>query len=82
MVLDISIDEFYEIIMESTRVYTTITINNINYEISTDAFKEACIFDIYADNMDEYDVYLDIDNLRSKASIKKALKEYLKENAA
>ena len=82
MILDISLDEFYEIIMDATRVYTTITINNINYEISTDALKEACIFDIYADNMDEYDVCLDIDNLRSKASIKKALKEYLKENAA
>ena len=82
MILDMSIDEFYEVIMEATRIYTTITINNINYEISTDALKEACIFDIYADNMDEYDVYLDIDNLRSKASIKKALKEYLKENAA
>ena len=42
------------------------------------------MFDIYSNdnNTDDYDVYLDIDNLRSKASIKKALREYLKENAA
>lgn len=82
MILDISLDEFYEVLMESTRVYTTITIKNVNYEISTDCLKEGCIFDIYSNNIDECDVFLDIDNLRSKASIKKALKEYLKENAA
>lgn len=84
MVLDMSIDEFYEVIMEATRVYTTITIKNVDYEITTDCFKEGCLFDIYSNdnNIDDYDVYLDIDNLRSKASIKKALREYLKENAA
>lgn len=82
MILDMSMDEFYEVLMESTRVYTTITINNVDYEISTDCLKEGCIFDIYSNNIDECDVFLDIDNLRSKASIKKALKEYLKENAA
>ena len=82
MILDMSMDEFYEVLMESTRVYTTITINNEDYEISTDCLKEGCIFDIYSNNIDECDVFLDIDNLRSKTSIKKALKEYLKENAA
>jgi len=82
MILDMSMDEFYETIMEATMVYTTITIKNVDYEISTDALKEGCLFDIYSDGIDDYDVCLDIDNLRSKASIKKALKEYLKENAA
>lgn len=82
MVLDMSIDEFYEVIMEATRVYTSVKIKNVNYEVSTDCFKEGCLFDIYSNNNDDYDVYLDIDNLRSKASIKKALREYLKENAA
>lgn len=82
MILDMSIDEFYEVIMEATRVYTTITIKNVDYELTTDALKEGCLFDIYSNDMDDYDVYLDIDNLRSKASIKKALREYLKENAA
>ena len=82
MVLDMSIDEFYETIMEATRVYTTITIKNVDYEITTDCFKEGCLFDIYSDGIDNYDVYLDIDNLRNKASIKKALRNYLKENAA
>ena len=84
MVLDMSIDEFYEVVMEATMVYTTIKIKNINYEISTDCFKEGCLFDIYSNDndIDAYNVYLDIDNLRNKASIKKALREYLKENAA
>ena len=82
MILDMNMDEFYETIMEATMVYTTITIKNVDYEISTDALKEGCLFDIYSDGVDDYDVCLDIDNLRSKASIKKALKEYLKENAA
>ena len=83
MVLDMSMGEFYEIIMEATRVYTTITIKNVDYEITTDCLKEGCIFDVWSNDGDDlYDVYLDIDNLRSKASIKKALREYLKENAA
>ena len=82
MVLDMSMDEFYETIMEATRVYTTVKIKNVDYEITTDALKEGCLFDIYSNNNDDYDVYLDIDNLRSKASIKKAVKEWLKENAA
>ena len=82
MILDMSMDEFYEVIMEATRVYTTITIKNVDYEITTDALKEGCLFDIYSSNTDDYDVYLDIDNLRNKASIKKALRNYLKENAA
>ena len=80
MVLDMSLDEFYEILLESTRVYCDIEINNINYSISTDIFKEACLFDIYSNDLDDYDVYLDIDNLRSKKDIKKALKQYLKQN--
>lgn len=82
MVLDMNMDEFYEVIMEATMVYTQITIKNVDYEISTDALKEGCLFDIYSDGVDDLDVCLDIDNLRSKASIKKALRKYLKENAA
>ena len=82
MILDMSMDEFYEVIMEATMVSVTVTIKNVNYEVSTDALKEGCVFNIYSDNIDDCDVFLDIDNLRSKASIKKALKEYLKENAA
>lgn len=85
MILDISLEEFYEVIMESTMVSVTIKINNKEYAIDTECTKEACTFDIYDVEHNEaigYDVFLDIDNLRSKASIKKALREYLKENAA
>lgn len=78
MVLDVSLDEFYEILSECTRVHCCVTIKDVNYDISTDIFKEACLFDIYSDNLDDYDVCLDIDNLRNKKDIKKALKEYLK----
>ena len=82
MVLDMSMDDFYEVIMEATRVYTTVTIKDVDYEITTDCFKEGCLFDIYSSDSDDYDVCLNIDNLRSKASIKKAVREWLKENAA
>lgn len=80
MVLDLSIDEFYEVLAEASRVYCDIEINDTCYSISTDIFKEACVFDIYTNDDDLYDVYLDIDNLRNKKDIKKALKEYLKNN--
>ena len=85
MILDMSMEEFYEVIMEATMVSVTIKINNKEYAIDTECTKEACTFDIYDVERNEaigYDVFLDIDNLRSKASIKKALREYLKENAA
>ena len=74
MVLDMSLDEFYEVLAEASRVYCDIEYKGVSYSISTDIFKEACVFDIYSDdaNMDEYDQYLDIDNLRSKKDIKKA----------
>ena len=84
MILDISLEEFYEVIMEATMVSVTVKINNKEYAIDTECTKEACTFDIYDVEYNEaigYDVFLDIDNLRSKASIKKALREYLKENA-
>lgn len=82
MVLDMSLDEFYNVLLEETRVSASVTVNNVDYYISTDIFKEGCVFDIWAndDSLDDYDVYLDIDNLRSKKDIKKALKEYLKNN--
>lgn len=82
MVLDMSIDEFYEVLQEASRVYCDIEYKGNDYEISTDIFKEACVFDIYSDgaSIDEYSVCLDIDNLRNKKDIKKALVQYLKEN--
>lgn len=82
MILDMSLDEFYNVLLEETRVSASVTINNVDYYISTDIFKEACVFDIWANDnsLDDYDVCLDIDNLRSKRDIKKALKEYLKNN--
>ena len=82
MVLDMSLDEFYEVLADASRVYCEIEHKGKCYGISTDIFKEACVFDIYSDgaNMDEYDQYLDIDNLRSKKDIKKALINWLKEN--
>jgi hypothetical protein len=82
MVLDMSLDEFYEVLMESSRVYCEIEYKGEYYEISTDIFKESCVFDIYSDgaNIDDYGVCLDIDNLRNKKDIKKALVSYLKEN--
>ena len=84
MVLDMNMDEFYEVVADASRVYAKVNINNVDYELYTDCFKEGCLFDIYSNdnNIDDYDVYLDIDNLRSKAIIKKALRDYLKENAA
>lgn len=82
MVLDMSLDEFYEVLMEASRVYCKIDYKGVSYSISTDVFKESCLFDIYSDdaNIDNYDVYLDIDNLRNKKDIKKALVNWLKEN--
>lgn len=78
MVLDMSLQEFYEVLQESSQVYCDIEVKGITYSISTDIFKEACVFDIYSSDLDEYDQYLDIDNLRNKKDIKKALVEYLK----
>ena len=82
MVLDMSLDYFYEVLMESSQVFYTIDYKGISYSISTNIFKEACVFDIYSDdaNIDDYDKYLDIDNLRNKKDIKKALASYLKES--
>lgn len=82
MVLDMSLEEFYEVLADASRVYCEIEYKGELYEISTDIFKEACVFDIYSNeaDIDEYDQYLDIDNLRSKKDIKKALASYLKEN--
>lgn len=77
MVLDMSLDEFYEVLRESSQVYCDVEIKGINYSISTDIFKEACVFDIYSDDLDAYDQYLDIDNLRNKKDIKKGLIEFL-----
>ena len=84
MILDMSIDDFYEVVMEATMVYCTIDIKGVKYCIDTDCLKEACIFNIYCNEkgIDDYDVMLDIDNLRSKKDIKKGLKEYLKTNYA
>ncbi len=82
MVLDMELDEFYEVLAEASRVYCDIEYKGACYSISTDIFKESCVFDIYSNaaNIDDYDVYLNIDNLRSKKDIKKALASYLKEN--
>ena len=85
MVLDITKELFYETIADATMVSITINVNGKDYALDTDCFKEACVFDIYdvENNYNlDYDKYLDIDNLRSKKDIKKALREYLKENAA
>jgi hypothetical protein len=82
MVLDMSLDEFYEVLADASRVYCEIDYKGVSYSISTDIFKEACVFDIYSNeaDIDEYDQYLDIDNLRNKKDIKKALVNWLKEN--
>ena len=82
MVLDMSLDEFYEVLADASRVYCGIDYKGKCYGISTDIFKESCVFDIYSNDadIDEYDQYLDIDNLRNKKDIKKALVNWLKEN--
>lgn len=82
MVLDMSLDEFYEVLADASRVYCEIEYRGDCYEISTDIFKESCVFDIYSNeaDIDEYDQYLNIDNLRNKKDIRKALVQYLKEN--
>ena len=84
MVLDMTMDEFYETIREASYLSTSVDYNGNTYSISTDAFKEGCCFDIYAIaegvEADLYDVVLSIDNLRSKKSIRKALIEYFNEN--
>ena len=79
MVLDISDCEFYEVVADATRVSCSIDYKGNIYDISTDCFKEECLFDIYnvTTGNDDYDVMLDIDNLRNKKDIKKALVEYL-----
>ena len=81
MILDMDMDSFYETIMEVTSVYASVKYKGNEYCISTNAFKESCLFDIYSEDavIDDYDVLLDIDNLRSKADIKKGLISYLKE---
>lgn len=82
MVLDMSLDHFYEVLADASRVYCEIEYKGACYSISTDIFKESCVFDIYSNeaDIDEYDQYLDIDNLRNKKDIKKALVNWLKEN--
>lgn len=79
MILDMGMDLFLEECMEASRVYTTVTIKGRDYHITSDCFKEGCLFDIYSSDadIDDYDVMLDIDNLRNKKDIKKAVKEYL-----
>ena len=83
MVCDMTMDEFYEVIMESTQVFCSVDYKGHTYSISTDCFKESCLFDIYCNetNEDYYDAYLDIDNLRSKKDIRKGLVKYLQEAA-
>lgn len=82
MVLDMSLEYFYEVLADASRVYCEIEYKGEYYEISTDIFEESCVFDIYSADadIDEYDQYLDIDNLRNKKDIKKALVNWLKEN--
>ena len=79
MILDMSMDLFLEECTEASRVYTTVTIKGRDYHITSDCFREGCLFDIYSSDadIDDYDVMLDIDNLRNKKDIKKAVKEYL-----
>lgn len=79
MVLDMSECEFCEVIADATSVSCSIDYKGNTYDISTDCFKEGCLFDIYniTTGNDDYDVMLDIDNLRNKKDIKKALAEYL-----
>lgn len=82
MVLDMSLDYFYEVLFEASQVFCDIDYKGVSYSISTDIFKEGCVFNIYSDdaNIDDYNKYLNIDNLRNKKDIKKALASYLKEN--
>ena len=81
MVLDFNrLDLFFEVMMEASSVYTCVNVRGVEYEISTDIFNEACVFRIYSNDADIDDDHavLDIDNLRNKKDIKKALIEYLK----
>lgn len=82
MVLDMTLDNFYEVIMEASRIGVTVNYKGNRYDISTDAFKEGCCFDVYCNTTDTdlCDILLDIDNTRSLKSIKKALTQYFKEN--
>ena len=79
MVLDMSLSDFLETVREASYVSVAINVKGKDYYISTDCFKEGCLFDIYSEdaNIDDYDVMLDIDNLRNKKDIKKGLQEYL-----
>jgi hypothetical protein len=79
MILDMDMTSFLEECMDASRVYTTVTIKGRDYHISSDCLKEGCLFDIYSNDadIDDYDVVLDIGNLRNKKDIKKAVKEYL-----
>jgi hypothetical protein len=81
MVLDMNDGEFCEVVADATRVSCSIDYKGNTYDISTDCFKEGCLFDIYnvTTGNDDYDVMLDIDNLRNKKDIKKALAEYLQQ---
>jgi len=81
MVLAMSLEEFYEILLEATSIGCTINYKGKEYFISTDCFKEACLFDIdpCSEGDSYYDVCLDIDNYRNKKDIKKALAKYLQE---
>ena len=82
MVLDMNLDEFYEVLTDASQVFCDIDYKGVSYSISTNILRESGVFDIYSDDasIDYYDVYLDVDNLRSKKDIKKALAQYLKEN--
>lgn len=81
MVLAMSLEEFYEVLLEATSISCDIDYKGNTYNISTDCFKEGCLFDIYnvTTGDDDYDVLLDIDNYRNKKDIKKALAKYLQE---
>jgi len=84
MILDMTQDNFYEVIVEASRVGVSVDYNGNNYSLSTDAFKESGCVDIYATSngteCDLYDIYLEIDNPRSLKSIRQALIKYFKEN--
>ena len=79
MVLNMSRDEFYEVVSDASRVYCSITHKGIVYDLSTDCFEECGVFNIYSNQGYGDHAYLDIDNFRSKKDIKKALVKYLAE---
>lgn len=84
-VLDMTLQDFLEFLLTDTAKYMTVKIQGKNYGISQNPLNEACVFDVWsndADYQNDHVVLLDLDNLASKREVTKALRDYLKNDAA